>query len=130
MHGIRKVLKNRGVIKINGIEYTPDQLLAVYQRHLDKLTEVGEREAAWRESVQEENAMEQDIKALTATLRLYLGATFGDSAAKLLEFGIRPRAKPRASAQTKMVAAEKLRATRKLRWTMGPKQRKKIKGAP
>jgi hypothetical protein len=129
MSGIRKYLSSLATIKIDGVTYTPAELVAVYQRHLDKLKEVAEKEAAWRAAVQDENALEQDIQKLTVKLNLYVGATFGPSAAKLLEFGIRPRGKPITSAETKRHAVEARRRTRKLRWTMGPKQRKKIKGA-
>jgi hypothetical protein len=110
------------------VNYTPRELVAVYQRQLDKLQEVAEKEASWRAAIQDENKMEEAIKKLIVKLNLYLGATFGPSAAKLLEFGIRPHAKARISVETKKRAADQRRATRSLRWTMGPRQRKKIKG--
>jgi hypothetical protein len=128
MGGIRKYLRDQAAITIHGVTYKPEELAAVYQGHLDKLSEVDEREAAWRQAVQEEGAMENRIKALTTTLNTYMRATFGTGAAKLLEFGIRPRDGAKPSAEKQAAAAEKRRQTRKQRWTMGSKQRKKIRG--
>jgi hypothetical protein len=128
MEGIRKYLRDQAAITIHEVTYKPEELAAVYQQHIDKLSEVDEREAAWRQAVQEEGAMEDRIKALTTLLNTYMRATFGAGAAKLLEFGIRPRVRVKPSAEKQAVAAEKRRQTRKERWTMGSKQRKKIRG--
>src|SRR5258708_15211511 len=126
--GIRSPLTGDDIIMVGGVNYTPAELAAVYQRHLDKLDHIAKCEARWRDALQEESGLEKQIKPLTEFLKTIVRARFGDHAKVLAAFRMSPRRVPTISAEKKLVAVAKRRATRKLRRTMGKRQRLKIKG--
>jgi hypothetical protein len=49
--GILTHLNRDNVIMVGGVRYTPDELAAVYQRHLDKMDLVAKCEARWRDAL-------------------------------------------------------------------------------
>ena len=69
-----------------------------------------------------------DLVALTAALKSYLVNEYGTTSTVLSDFGFAPRKVTPRNPVTKVVAAERLRATRKERGTMGAVQKSKIKG--
>ncbi len=126
--GIRKKLQDTDDLVILGVRYTPESLAAEYRRHLEKMQEVTQREIAWRMAVDQEGTLETKIKVLTEHVKAYLAGRFGPSSAELRAFGLKPRKKAVTRVETKRLAIEKRLETRKLRKTMGKKQRKRIKG--
>jgi hypothetical protein len=126
--GIGKKLREGDEIVVLGVRYTPQTLAAEYQRHLEQMQDVTQREIAWHTAVYQENALETRLRDLTEHVRLYLVGRFGPSSPVLRAFGLKPRKKAVTSVATKKLAIEKRLETRRLRRTMGKKQRKRIKG--
>ncbi len=105
---------------------TPDAVAARFQAHLDAMQAVAAREIAWRAAIQSEQQMEIEIKQLLERAKFYLRSRFGASSGALREFGLKPQAKAKVSAETALRAVEKRRETRRLRRTMGKKQRQRM----
>jgi hypothetical protein len=106
---------------------TVDAIVARYRAHLAAMAEVAEKEIAWRLAVERERALEVEILAIHARVVLGLRAQFGSRSAQLRRFGLRPARVPKISAETKRRAVERRLETRRLRGTLGKKQRKRIK---
>jgi hypothetical protein len=98
------------------------------QQHLDAMSAVKENEIRWRVALDAEAKLEKETAALVRRVASLLMSVYGDRSPKLRDFGIEPRKKPKIGVETMRLAVEKRRETRRLRGTMGKKQRKKIKG--
>jgi hypothetical protein len=103
---------------------TPDSVAARFQAHLDAMQAVAANEVAWRVAIQREQQLEIEIKRLIERTKFYLRSLFGAKSATLREFGLKPQAKSKVSTETALRAVEKRRETRRLRRTMGKKQKK------
>jgi hypothetical protein len=113
-----------------GLVESPLALAARFREHLDAMRAVERREAAWRDALRREAKIEAGIKDLMARLARLLSGVLGVDAPVLRDFGLKPATKPKVSVETKRRAVEKRAATRRLRGTMGRRQRKKVKGSP
>ncbi len=71
---------------------------------------------------------DQELSALSTALKSSLVNTYGATSPVLGDFGFAPRKAVQKNPVTKVIAAERLRATRKERGTMGPVAKSKIKG--
>ena len=127
--GMTKTFPEDERFTIRGVSHTPQTLAAEYRRHLELLREVTWREVAWRAAVDQERKLEASLKRLHEFVKMYLAGRFGPSSPALRAFGLKPQKKAVTSIETKQLAIMKRLETRKLRKTMGKKQRKKIKGA-
>ena len=107
---------------------SPDAVAAKYQAHLDAMSDVTEKEIAWKLAVERERVLEAEIKNLHPRVQDYLRSHFGAGASALRRFGLKPAKEPTVPVKTKLRAIEKRRETRRLRGTMGKKQRRRIKG--
>jgi hypothetical protein len=106
---------------------SPDQLGDRFRAHLAALNAVEQAEAALAEAVAVERRLEAAVKAYMPRLRSLLEGAFDGDLLTLHDFAIKPRRRTRPSAETLRGAVEKRRETRKLRGTMGKKQRRAIK---
>jgi hypothetical protein len=126
--GLRKHYAGKSLV-INGKTWTGAQLIQVLTAEDDQITAKNAAHAAWLRAVQ---LLRPTIKAnhqLRLALYNMLEITHGPRATVLTDFGLELRAPRKTqSGQTKLLAVEKRRATRAARNTMGPKQRKKVKG--
>jgi hypothetical protein len=127
IRGLRKYGSNLVNLDLGAGLDSANAVAARFQAHLDAMTAVAAAEIAWRIALEQEAALEAEMKALVERARLALSAHFGPRSARLAEFGLRPGAPAKVSAAVKAAAVEKRRATRKARRTLGPKQRKAIK---
>jgi hypothetical protein len=107
-----------------------DAVVARLQAHLDALASVKARWIAWRLAVVAERRLEAETREIFGRLKPFLVAVYGADSAKLREFGLEPIKEPKISVETKRAAVEKRNATRKLRGTMGKKQKRAIKRRP
>jgi len=126
--GITKTFPEDEKFIIRGVWHTPQTLAAEYRQHLELLREVTTREVEWRTAVDQERKLEASLKGLHEYVKMYLAGRFGPSSPALRAFGLKPQKKAVTSVETKTLAIMKRLETRKLRKTMGKKQRKKIKG--
>jgi hypothetical protein len=91
--------------------------------------DAGKAKAAWLTAVQvardSRARLDPILKGLTHFVMLEVGDTQASSE-KLAAFGYTPRKPRTVDPATQVAAAEKARATRKPRHTMGPKQKRKV----
>src|SRR3979409_1544989 len=75
-----------------------------------------------------DRALRTSVTRVLRGLREHLLNVFGDTSPALADFGLAPPKKPVTTPEKKDAAADKMRATRAARHTMGKKQKKAIKG--
>jgi hypothetical protein len=105
-----------------------DVLVARFQEHLDAMAEAARREIAWRVALQHEVELEKGIKNLMTRVQPFVAGTFGQGAAELREFGLKPYVRRKPSTATMKIAVEKRRATRARcvgPWAAGRRKRSK-----
>ncbi len=136
-----KIQRDRGMIKGlrahtetlrfvslgKGPNVEAETVVAMYQKHLDALLDATEKEMAWKTALLVERRLEAALKKTHLQVQRYVEGVFGEDAIELRRFGLKPRKKAVTSIDTKLRAVEKRRETRRLRGTMGKRQRKKIK---
>ena len=127
--GITKRLANAGQLAFAGGTFTPAQVATDLLKVVQLQQEVDDARTATKAKVA---AMEAQMAALLTVMRgfvQFLRATFGNQADVLADFGLLPRkAATPLTVEQKAAAAAKREATRVKRNTMGPVQRKKVKG--
>jgi hypothetical protein len=118
-------------VTIAGRTMTAAELLALIQADIDASGASVHAYATWLTRVQEEReshrAIAPVLRALTASVLSRVGDTV-DVGRELASFGLAPRKLPARTAEAKAAAAEKGKATRAARGTMGKKERLAIKG--
>ncbi len=119
-------------IKLGGTTYTPAELKAVFQAHNTAIDAASALHKQWSDSVQTMDAAAAKADSLFHLLRGALIAQYGPNANAALEaFGMTaPKPRGVKTVKTKAAAVDKTIATRAARHTMGPQQKKLVKGAP
>lgn len=124
--GVRKHFRCDETITLEQETYTFDEIVALFEEHLTIL-QVIEFHARERSiAVAEEAKLEPKLRALA--LKTHMSSRMGEASPRLREFAFKPAKKPHVPVETKLRAIEKRAETRKLRHTMGKKQRRRIKG--
>jgi hypothetical protein len=102
---------------------------AVYQACLDTRTVLTNLRGQVAKALAARNAADAAMTALDAGLEEWVDVTYGPTSQAAVDFGYakKPVAKPDVA--TKAAAVQKGQATRKLRGTLGPKQRQKVTAA-
>jgi len=126
--GIRKHLAGEAQIIISDRTFTPVSLVAFFEEHIEAMRAVASLEMQRSIAIDHEARLEKNIMAIFDSIDRFLRSRFGSSAAVLREFGLKPRKARKVRMETLARAVEKSRQTRKLRRTMGRRQRAKIKG--
>ena len=102
------------------------RIVTKLEAHIETLRAIDHYEALKREAVarerQQEKALLPDYNAAADFVR----NEHAHGGPSCLDYGVKPRKKGVMSAATKAAAAAKRRATRAIRGTMGPKQRKRM----
>jgi hypothetical protein len=125
--GIRKRFK--GAITIGGVAYTPATLAAVFLGAAEAIKAADRLNQQWLDALAARDRKVAQANLVYALVRQYIVATSGTQGkAVFSDFGMEaPKPRGRRSAATKAAAAVKGKATRELRGTMGPKQKRGIK---
>jgi hypothetical protein len=126
--GIQTHLQNGPSIQIDGTLYTIPQLVSELQERVTAFQATIAARTAWQNAINQENSRVAETKAFVSALRQMLRLMFASSITTLADLGVPPRKPRKADPLTRVVAAEKLRATRKARNTMSKKQKAKIRG--
>jgi hypothetical protein len=128
--GIAEVLGNAPSVTLDGKTYTPAALRALFDADTAAMDRTDTATAARQKAVAEERRAHAVTHKVTLALKQFLYVSFGEKNHVMLgKFGFAPpKAKEMKTVKTKATAVEKRNATREARGTMGPKQRKKIKG--
>ncbi|HEX3772609.1 MAG TPA: hypothetical protein VHV30_17140 [Polyangiaceae bacterium] len=115
-------------VTLSGSSYTPAEITSTLQSLVDLDAAVDAARAMTAAKVAAEAALMPSVSALITAYRAYIRAIFGDTPDALADFGLAPKTLTQVSPETRVIAAAKGRATRAARHTMGPKQKKGIKG--
>jgi hypothetical protein len=129
LSGVAKHLEQGPKYPLGGKAYTKDEIVAVFQAHLDAIKQVAATRAAAAAAVVKERAAAARAHEVALLLKTVVHGLFGRSAKHWVDFGWELPKKPGPkTVQSKVEGASKGRATRAARHTMGKRQRKKIKG--
>jgi hypothetical protein len=122
-----KALPPATVITIAGKTYTVPASILVYQGSIDAHTKANAARAAFTAAVAERKDIDEKCRAFDVGMRAFAATMFTPDSPEGQEFGLKKRT-VKVKVETKALAAEKGRATRKARNTMGPKEKLKVKG--
>ena len=113
-----------------GKRRTIEELKAILQVHVDASNASSQLRAAYADSVAALRAAEKAAAAVAKQVRVLLDVQYGDKNTKAWsDYGMVPdRKRGPKTLEGKLAGAETGRRTRKLRGTMGKRQRQKIKG--
>jgi hypothetical protein len=115
-------------ILLGGQTYSPAQIVAAFTAFLQAITDLEAAKTAYQQALVAEEAAAAVADPLVALLKAYAQGTYGKSSPTLTDFGF-ALAKPGVkTAKVKAAAAEKSKATRVARNTLGSKQKAGIHG--
>jgi hypothetical protein len=104
----------------------PSDLVNLIQADIEATDAADKGRADWLAAVQVQTDSHQKVAPVLRALKRQVLAQFGDTQAAssvLADFGFAPQTVPAITAEARVAAVEKTRATRVARHTMGPKQR-------
>ncbi len=119
----------KAVIHFRGRALKAPEVVALYEEHIALLKQADEARSKWLRLVQEADAKGVVVDALSKVCASYVANAFGEGSDAYRAFGLADGKRRKPSPETLVVAAEKRRATRKARGTMGMKQREAIHGS-
>jgi hypothetical protein len=129
MSGVKEHWSPSGKYVIGGGRYSKAEIIGRLQSVLDSMKETSARFAAWRAQVAIQRTLEKSLHNFVRYLEFAVRAKHGENRRMLAAFGLEPAKKPGPrTAMVKALAAEKAKATRQARGTLGRRQRLKIKG--
>ena len=129
VRGLRKHFARDKTYSLDGKTYSQADLIDAFQSHVAAMDAVNARRAELAAAVAEERAAGGRVRALQKSLKLVVGVNFGRSAVVYADFGWElPKAPGPKTVEAKLQGAARVRETRRLRGTLGRRQRKKIKG--
>ena len=127
--GLAKILGSGKKMNFRGGMADLATLNAVIDEKLKLLDDVGTAKIARSETIKTRTAETPWIVQLLEDIEIGAHYTWGKRATQTLELGFIPKKDPAPlSSEAKVKKAERNRATRRARGTLGPKARKKIKG--
>ena len=128
LSGVEKHTQDLVSLVIAGTTYSTADLQTTLQARLDALTSAQSKKAEWQAAINADYAERASTKVFLAGLRQALLVAFAGSVDKLADFGLVGRKSANITPQQRVAAAQKAKATRAARHTMGKKQKELIKG--
>jgi hypothetical protein len=129
IEGLTKHAQALPSIVIAGTTYPTSDLVTLLQARLDALNAAETARAAWQAAVQRDYAQRTSTKGILSGIRQSAQVAFAGHIDLLADFGLVGRKPTVVSPETRVAAAQKAKATRAARHTMGPKQKAGVKGA-
>lgn len=126
--GVQKHLQNVSSLPLGGTTYTPVDLVKLVQSRIDSANTTSTTKANWHSTVVADKTLNAQLTPVIRALRQYVINVYGASSPVLADFGFAPPKKATRTPEQKAASAAKAAATRKARHTMGPKQKKNVKG--
>jgi len=128
--GLTKHAATIPFVVIGGTSLSPAALIAAMQARLAAAAATVTTRATWLSAVKADADERAKTKTLVSGIRQAMQVAFGGSIDALADFGLKPRKQPAArTPEEKAAAVAKAQATRAARHTMGPQQKKGVKGA-
>jgi hypothetical protein len=128
IEGAKKHQGSTTQVPLLGSTYTTADLTGKLEQIGALQDAVDAARAATKGKQAEQKAAMPPLRALRSALVAYVKAAYGGQPAILADFGIHLKTRTAPTAQTKVAAAAKRKATREARGTKGPKQTKAVKG--
>jgi hypothetical protein len=127
--GIKEHFSTVSSLTFGNGSFTPAQVEASLQTLIDLRTAVEQAQSVAKAKIVAEAAQAPSLRSQMAAFVTYVKATFGASPDALADFGLKPRkTRTPLTIDQLATAAAKRAATRAARHTMGPKQKKAVKG--
>jgi len=118
-----------GQLTLGGETFTAQTLIQTLQSLGDALSTVDTAKASWKDALKNLADVKAKVRPILGAYHSWVVATYGNAPAMLADFGIAPpKARTPLSADQQVAAVAKREATRAARHTLGPKQKKNIKG--
>ena len=127
--GTGKHLSSTTQVNLAGSSFTPAELTAKLQSLVTLRTNVDAAKASTKEMLATEAAQMPALRTLMSAYVAYIKAAYVGSPGVLADFGISLKSRAPLTVDDKAAAVAKRAATRAARHTMGPQQKKGIKGA-
>ena len=131
--GIGKHFQNVSSLTLGGTPITPAALQAMIQAELDAMAASGKLRADLSVQIGVEHDAHDAVEPLLRSLKAYVFAMFGDTAAAsvaLEAFGYKPRKSSKKTLEQKVEAQAKTKATRAARQPVGSKKKQATTGQP
>ncbi len=125
-NGARDNLK--GTIQLGGVSLKVADLIDILEAPTTAAAATDKAKAAYSAAVAAERTVRAKARATRLSLENYLVAIHGEDSTVLAEFGFAVKKAVAKTVEVKAEAAQKMRATRKARGTMGKKQKPMVKG--
>jgi hypothetical protein len=117
-----------GAVTIEGVDYTPQQILDELTKLIAAIDDSAHAYAAWRAQLDRQRTLEETMHGFIDGLGASVRLRHGKDLKVLGDFGLEVPKKPGPkTAAVKAASAKKATATRAERGTMGKRQRKKEK---
>jgi hypothetical protein len=117
-----------GQLTLGGEAFTAQTLIQTLQSLGDALSTVDSAKASWKDALKNLVDVKAKVRPLLGAYDSWVAATYGDAPSILADFGITPpKARTPLTADQTVAAVAKRKATRAVRHTLGPKQKKSIK---
>jgi hypothetical protein len=127
--GVQKHFATFNTLILGSASYTPAQLESLLQTVVDLRAAANAAKVATKAKLMAEAVQVAPLRGVMAVLSAYVKASYSQSPDVLADFGLKPRkATTPLTNEQKTLAAAKRAATRAARHTMGPKQKKGVKG--
>jgi hypothetical protein len=117
-------------IVAQGVQLTGKGAAARLRAHLDLADELRKTKNKVALLTKRHRKSRVEVESTLLVLKTFALASYPTDSAELVALRLHPRPRKKMTPATKVLAAEKKRATRKARNTLGRKQRSKIKAAP
>jgi hypothetical protein len=108
--------------------FTRDELITQFQTFVVAIESTKASYQQWRGDIQAERALELVVAPLRVGVRGMAQARFGKDGVQLLQFGFTPAKVVQRTAESKVLAAARAKATRAARGTKGSKQKLEVQG--
>ncbi len=129
MTGVLEHLGDDGFVIVGGTKYSGAEIASWLRERNDSLQALAVARAEATRLKREDDALTARTDVLLALVRQTLLAMYFGHDAVLADLGLSPRKPPRQlTAEEKKAKADKIRATRKARGTIGPREKAKIRG--
>jgi hypothetical protein len=128
-NGIQKHFTGQPAFVFQGKTLSKADLVALVEEHETAIADLQKAEAAVKAAVTRERAKNAEIHAMGVRIHAWAHIRYPHDIAILADFGTAPVKHGVKSPAVKALAAERMRATRKARHTLGKRQKAKIKGS-
>jgi hypothetical protein len=128
MAGIRKHFASAPTLMLGGTPTSPNDAIATLQGTIDAIDKATAAEQAMHEAVTAKNAAMAKSSAALGDLKTLVKAQLGSSASVFADFGFQAPSRQAPTEATKAAAVAKRAATRKVRQTLGKRQKAKLTG--